>query len=173
MKSTARKKQSQEETRTCRNSEGTRSEMEKVRREKMQVREKVGKSPNTVFFQCFVASEGRKVGSLSRRVPSHLARWKMENCTPLWREAHFEVKMYKTPHARTTFGSWDVEKAHPVVAWSTLRSKSVKTPQPRSTFYPFLQLINPGVIIKPPGGVNFCFFFIIFSIWFSIRPIEK
>ena len=25
-------------------------------------------------------------------------------CTPLWREAHFEVKMYKAPHARATFG---------------------------------------------------------------------
>ena len=25
--------------------------------------------------------------------------------TPLWREAHFEVKMYKTHHSRTTFGS--------------------------------------------------------------------
>ena len=34
----------------------------------MQVREKVGKSRNTVFFQCFVAPEGRKVGSLKRRV---------------------------------------------------------------------------------------------------------
>ena len=33
--------------------------MEKVRKE-MQVREKVGKSRNTVFFQCFVAPEGRK-----------------------------------------------------------------------------------------------------------------
>ena len=28
-----------------------------------------------------------------------------KKCTPLWREAHFEVKMYKTHHARTTFGS--------------------------------------------------------------------
>ena len=36
--------------------------------EEMQVREKVGKSRNTVFFQCFVAPEGRKVGSLKRRV---------------------------------------------------------------------------------------------------------
>ena len=27
-----------------------------------------------------------------------------KNCTPLWREAHFEVKMYKTHHIRTTFG---------------------------------------------------------------------
>ena len=26
-------------------------------------------------------------------------------CTPLWREAHFEVKMYKTHQVRTTFGS--------------------------------------------------------------------
>ena len=25
--------------------------------------------------------------------------------TPLWREAHFEVKMYKAPDFRTTFGS--------------------------------------------------------------------
>ena len=39
---------------------GRSSEMEKVRREKMQVREKVGKSRNTVFFQCFVAPDGRK-----------------------------------------------------------------------------------------------------------------
>ena len=34
---------------------------ERVRRKKMQMREKVGKSRNTVFFQWFVAPEGRKV----------------------------------------------------------------------------------------------------------------
>ena len=34
---------------------GRNSDVEKVIREKMQVREKVGKSRNTVFFQCFVA----------------------------------------------------------------------------------------------------------------------
>ena len=28
-----------------------------------------------------------------------------KKCTPLWREAHFEFKMYKTHHSRTTFGS--------------------------------------------------------------------
>ena len=37
---------------------------ETVRRKKIQVREKVGKSRNTVFFHWFVALEGRKVGSL-------------------------------------------------------------------------------------------------------------
>ena len=152
----------------------------------MQMREKVGKSRNIVFFQWFGAPEGRKVGSLKRRVRSQLARWEMKNCTPLWREAsqnvqntpfsdhfwklwyrksarrfgakriykskctkhtiggpllgvemskkctplwreaHFQVKMYKTQHCRTTFGSWDVEKVHAVVARSIFPSQNVK-----------------------------------------------
>ena len=33
-----------------------------------------------------------------------------KKCTPLWREAHFQVNMYKTHHVRTTFGGSDVEK---------------------------------------------------------------
>ena len=100
---------------------------ERVRRQKIQMREKVGKSRNTVFFQWFVAPEGRKVGSLKRRVRSQLARGEMKNCTPLWREAHFQVKMYKTHHSRTTFGSWDVEKVHAVVARSTFPSQNVQS----------------------------------------------
>ena len=88
--------------------------------------EKVGKSRNTVFFQWFGAPEGRKVGSLKQRVRSQLARWEMKSCTPLWREAHFEVKMYKTHHGRTTFGSCDVEKVHAVVARSTFRNQNVQ-----------------------------------------------
>jgi hypothetical protein len=27
-----------------------------------------------------------------------------KKCTPLWREAHLEVNMYKPPHVRATFG---------------------------------------------------------------------
>ena len=100
---------------------------EKVRRKKMQMREKVGKSRNTVFFHWFVAPEGRKVGSLKRRVRSQLARWEMKVCTPLWREAHFQVKMYKTHQLRTTFGSWDVENVHAFVARSTFRSQNVQS----------------------------------------------
>ena len=57
-----------------------------------------------------------------------------KKCTPLWREANFEVKMYKTPHVRTTFGSWDVEKVHAVVARSTFRSQHAQTPHVRTTF---------------------------------------
>ena len=55
--------------------------------------------------------------------------WKLrfwKKCTPLWREAHFQVKIYKTHHSRTTFGSWDVEKVHAVVARSTFRSQKCK-----------------------------------------------
>ena len=62
---------------------------------KMQVRGKAAKSRFTVFFQWFVAPEGRKVGSLKRPVRSHLARWEMKKCTPMWHEAHVEVKTYK------------------------------------------------------------------------------
>ena len=107
-------------------------------RKKIQMCEKVGKSRRTAFFQLFVALEGRKVGSLKGRVPSQLARGEMKNymplwreiyfkfskylvlgalleieisqtCTPLWREAHFEVKniqiqIFKTLGVRTIFG---------------------------------------------------------------------
>ena len=99
---------------------------DKIRRKKMQMCEKIGKSRFTVFFQWFVAPEGRKVGSLKRRVRSQLARWDMKKCTPLWREAHFQVKMDKTLEERTTFGSWDVEKVHAVVARSTFWSQNVQ-----------------------------------------------
>ena len=33
-----------------------------------------------------------------------------KKCAQLWRESHFEVKMYKAPQLRTTFRSCDVEK---------------------------------------------------------------
>ena len=102
------------------------SRRERVRRKKMEMREKVGKSRFTVIFQWIVAPEGRKVGSLKRRVRSQLARWEMKKCTPLWREAHFQVKMLKTLGVRTTFGSWDVEKVHAVVARSTFPSQNVQ-----------------------------------------------
>ena len=99
------------------------------------MREKVGKSRNTVFFQWFVAPEGRKVGSLKRRVRSQLARGAMKNCTPLWREAHFEVKSVKNWRSRTTFGSWDVKKVHAVVARSTFPSQNVQNTRGSDHFW--------------------------------------
>ena len=78
--------------------------------------------------------EGRKVGSLKRRVRSQLARWEMKNCTPLWREAHLQVKMCKARQVRSTFGSWDVEKVHAAVAQRTFRSQNVQN-TPRSAHF--------------------------------------
>ena len=60
-----------------------------------------------------------------------------KKCTPLWREAHFQVKMYKTHHARTTFGGSDVEKVHAVVARSTFRSQNVKNTRGSDHFWRF------------------------------------
>ena len=111
------------------------SRRERLRRKKVQMREKVGKSRFTVFFQWFGAPEGRKVGSLKRRVRSQLAKWEMKKCTPLWREAHFEVKSVKNWRSQTTFGSWDVEKVHAVVARSTFPSQNVQNTSASDHFW--------------------------------------
>ena len=49
-----------------------------------------------------------------------------KKCTPLWREARFQVKMHKTHHCRTIFGSCEVEKVHAVVARSTFPSQNIQ-----------------------------------------------
>ena len=159
---------------------------EKIRRKKMQMREKVGKSRFTVFFPMICGSGGSKsrlakaagadpAGQMrDEKVHAVVARspfpsqnvqntpgpdhfWKLrcrksarrcgvkhisnskctkhtnlgpllevemsKKCTPLWREAHLQVKMYKTHQLRTTFVRCDVEKVHAVVARSTFRSQ--------------------------------------------------
>ena len=100
--------------------------MEKVRRKKMQVREKVGTSRFTVFFQWFVAPEGRKVTSLKRRVQSQLARWDMKKCTPLWREAHFQVKSFKTHGLRPLLEVEMSKKCTPLWREARFQVKSLK-----------------------------------------------
>ena len=84
----------------------------------MKVREKVGKSRNTVFFHWCVAPEGRKVGSLKRRVRSHLARW--------------EIKKLHAVVARSTFPSQFFSKHHmfgpllEVAMWKSVRRCGAK-----------------------------------------------
>ena len=122
------------------------------------MREKVGKSRNTVFFQWFVAPEGRKVGSLKRRVRSQLARREMKNFTPLLARSTFASQnvqntplsdhfwklrcrksvcrcgakhISKSKCAKHTivgplFGSCDVEKVYAVVKRSTFPSQNVQ-----------------------------------------------
>ena len=61
-----------------------------------------------------------------------------KKCTPLWREAHFEVKMHKTHHVRTTFGGSDVEKVSkkctPLWREAHFQVKMHKTHHVRTTF---------------------------------------
>ena len=100
---------------------------ESLRRKKVQVREKVirkvGKQHCVFPMMCG-----------SRRSKSRLTNAQtreMTSCTPLWREAHFQVKMYKTHHSRTTFGSLDIEKVHAVVHFEV---KMYKAHHVRTTF---------------------------------------
>ena len=60
-----------------------------------------------------------------------------KKCTPLWREAHFDVNMLKAPHVRATFGGSDVEKVHAVVARSTFRSENVQSTRGSDHFWRF------------------------------------
>ena len=82
------------------------SRRERVRRKKMQMREKVGKSRNTVFFQWFEAPEGRKVGSLN----------------------------FKAAGAEPA-GQMRDEKLHAVVARSTFRSQNVQNTSASDRFW--------------------------------------
>ena len=172
-----------ERVREKRRLEERRSEKRKSQK-KMQMREKVGKSRNTAFFQMICSSGGSKSRlakaagaepsgqmrdekvhavvarstfrsqnaqntpasdhfwklrcqkSASRCGAKHISKSKctkhtmfgpllkvemLKKCTLLWREAHFEVKMYKTHQLRTTFRSCDVEKVHSVVARSNAK----------------------------------------------------
>ena len=49
-----------------------------------------------------------------------------KNGTPLWREAHLQLKMQKNLHCRSIFGRWAVENLHAAVARSTFASQNVK-----------------------------------------------
>ena len=58
-----------------------------------------------------------------------------KKCTPLWCEAHFEVKMYKAPQLRRTFRNWAVEKVYAVVARSTFPSQNVQNTRGSEHFW--------------------------------------
>ena len=77
--------------------------------------EKVGKSRNTVFLQWIWGSGGSK-SRLAKAdgCGASMARWEMKICNAVVARSTFQVKMYKTHHSRTTFGSYDVEKVHAV-----------------------------------------------------------
>ena len=61
------------------------------------MREKVGKSRNTVFSNDLSLRLAKAAGA------EPAGQMRDENCTPLWREAHLQVIKLKTPHVRSTF----------------------------------------------------------------------
>ena len=65
--------------------------------------------------------------------------------TPLWREAHFQVKMHKIDkvQVRSTFRSCPVEKVHAIVARSTCRSQNVQNTPGSDMFGPLLDVQMP------------------------------
>ena len=60
-----------------------------------------------------------------------------KNCTPLWREAHFQLKMLKNWRSRTTFWSSDLEKLHAAVARSIFPSQNVQNTCVLPQFFTF------------------------------------
>ena len=105
--------------------------------EKQRWREKKKEDPGApkgrkVAKQCVFPKIWGSGGSKSRLAKTAgaepLGRWDMKNWTPLWCEAHFEVKMPKTPHVRRSFGSGNVgKKRTPLWREAYFEVKSVKT----------------------------------------------
>ena len=85
------------------------------------------------FFKEFVGRLGRKVGSLKRQVRSHVFRGDMKNSAPLWREAHLQLKMYKT-HLGRLFEVQLSKNGTRLWREAHLQLKMHKTPQSRATF---------------------------------------
>ena len=85
-----------------------------------------GSAPAALASLLFDPPEPQIIGKKHLTFGALLEVEMSKKCTLLWREAHFEVKMYKAHHSRTTFGSWDVEKVHAVVARSTFASEKAK-----------------------------------------------
>ena len=95
-------------------------------------------------LRCRKSARRRGAKQISKsKCTKHTTFWPLlavemsKKCTPSWREAHFEVKMYKTHHVRTTFGGSDVEKVHAVVARSTFWSQNFKNTRASDHFWRF------------------------------------
>ena len=58
----------------------------------------------------------------------------MKNCTPLWREAHLQVKKLKTPHVRTLLEVEMSKKCTPLWREAHFGVKMLKTRHVRPTF---------------------------------------
>ena len=87
-----------------------------------------GKMRDEKLYAVVARSTFRSQNAKDTSCSEHFSKLRCgQKYTTLWREAHFEVKMCKTPQLPSTFRSWDVEKVHAVVARSTFRSQNVQS----------------------------------------------
>jgi len=88
-----------------------------------------------------------------------------KKCMPFRREAHFEVKMYKTPQLRSTVRRCDVEKVNAVVARSTCRSQNLQSTTCTRHFWTLERRFAwqaQGIVHLVKSEQNVSFFFVAF-----------
>ena len=119
---------------SSRRGKSQRRERKKRNQRREKAREKK-KSRDAVFFLCFVAEEGRKVGSLKRQVRSHLVGWEIKNWWKLQRGCGAK-HILKSKLEHFWFGSWDEMPKKGTRLWreAHLEVKTVKEPHVRTTF---------------------------------------
>ena len=126
--------------------DGKQSRAEAERRERLEERrveekeseERKGRKVAKHCVSPMIWGSGGSKSKLAKAAGAEPAgQMRMKNCTPFWHEAHFQVKRYKTPGVRTTFGSWDVEKVNAVVARSTFPSQNVQNTRVSDHFWRF------------------------------------
>ena len=80
---------------------------EKSQKRKDQKKEEVdARKDRKVAIHCvfpMICGSGGSKSRLAKAAGAEPAGQMMKKCTPLWREAHFQVKMDKTLEERTTF----------------------------------------------------------------------
>ena len=118
--------------------------MEKVRREKMQVRENLGKSRFTVFFPMIWGSGGSKSNLAKAAGAEPAGQRRDEKVHAIVGGSTFPSQKCQKPtvsaRSQTTFGSWDVEKAHAVVARRCAKHISKSKCTKHTMFGPLLEV---------------------------------
>ena len=100
-----KKKLSREEAERRERVEERRSEKRKGQKKADADARKGRKVAKNCVFPMIWGSGGSKSRLAKAAGAEAAGQMRDENCTPLWHEAHFQVKMYKAPGARSTFGS--------------------------------------------------------------------
>ena len=96
-----------------RRSQEVRSEKRKSEKQEDAGARKGRKVAIHCVFPMICGSRGSKSNLAKAAGAEHLARWEMKNCTPLWREAHFQVKIWKLRCRKSArrFGAKHISKS--------------------------------------------------------------